>query len=106
MAGWKSGRWGIFIISLILAANLLCPGLMKHGVAIADQKAGAPAPREERGVSASGEAAGYHTALAGEPLHTVFMGKTVDIPALDRRRVTALRTSHTPKFRIVRSFFM
>ena len=73
---------------------------------IADQKAGAPAPREERGVAASGEAAGYHTALAGEPLHTVFMGKTVDIPALDRRRVTALRTSHTPKFRIVRSFFM
>ncbi|MBK5276096.1 MAG: porin [Desulfuromonadales bacterium] len=50
----------------------------------------ASAPGEVRKTEVSGEAAEYHTPLAGEPLHTVFMGKPIDIPALDRGRVTAL----------------
>jgi hypothetical protein len=42
----------------------------------------------------------YHTPLAGEPLHTVFMGKAVDVPAMDRGNIMALTlgaTYYTPK---------
>ncbi len=48
----------------------------------------------------SGQADEYRTPLAGEPLHTVFMGKTIDIPAMDRSNVTALSFGgalYTPK---------
>jgi hypothetical protein len=61
-----------------------------HGVAIADQKAEASASRIGGGGTTSGETVEYHTPLAGEPLHSYFMGKSVDIPAQDRGRVTAL----------------
>jgi hypothetical protein len=37
----------------------------------------------------------YHTPLAGEPLHTVFMGEPVDIPARDRGHETALTLGAT-----------
>jgi hypothetical protein len=37
-----------------------------------------------------GAAPEYHTPLAGEPLHTVFLGREVDVPAQDRGHVTAL----------------
>jgi hypothetical protein len=91
-----AGKRGTFTLSLILAGTLLCPGWTKHGIAIADQKAETAAPQEERGAAA----AEYHTPLAGKPLHTVFMGKSVDIPAMDRSRVTALTLGgvfYTPK---------
>ena len=42
----------------------------------------------------------YHTPLAGEPLHTVFMGEVVDVPAMDRGNIMALTlgvTYYTPK---------
>jgi hypothetical protein len=100
MDGWIARRRGTFIVSLILVGTLLCPGWTKHGNAIADQMAEASAPREERGVAASGEAAEYHTPLAGEPLHTVIMGKSLDIPARDRGHVTSLVLGgefYTPK---------
>jgi hypothetical protein len=100
MGGWIAGRVGTFTVSLILAVTLLCPGWTKPGVALAGQTAEASAPREERGVAASGEAPEYRTPLAGEPLRTVFMGKPLDIPALDRSRVTALVLGgefYTPK---------
>ena len=100
MSRWLPGRSGTLILTLILAGTLLCPGWTKHGIAIADQKAEASAPQEERSVALSGEAVEYHTPLAGEPLHTVFMGKSVDIPAMDRSRVTALTLGgafYTPK---------
>jgi hypothetical protein len=90
MGGWIAGRSGAFILSLIFAGTLLCPGWTKHGIAHADQKAESSTPTEERGGAASDAATGYHTPLAGESLHTVFMGTSVDIPALDRGRVTAL----------------
>jgi hypothetical protein len=63
---------------------------MKHGIAFADQMSDASAPQEEKAAEVSGGVAQYHTPLAGEALHTVFMGKPVDIDALDRGRVTAL----------------
>lgn len=42
----------------------------------------------------------YHTPLSGEPLHTAFMGETVDVPARDCGHVTSLTiggTLYTPK---------
>lgn len=69
------GGWGSFTLSLILAVTLLCPGWTKHGIAHADQRAETSTPSE------------YHTPLAGEALHTVFLGTPVDIAALDRGRV-------------------
>ena len=42
----------------------------------------------------------YHTPLAGEPLHTVFLGEIVDVPAMNRGNITALTlgaTYYTPK---------
>ena len=57
MGGWLAGRGGIFIVSLMLAGTLLCPGGTRHGIALADQKGEAPVPREERGAVDSGEAA-------------------------------------------------
>jgi len=44
----------------------------------------------EKKDSTSEKDAAYHTPLAGEPFHTVFMGETVDVPAMDRGHVTAL----------------
>ena len=62
MGGRIAGRGGAFIVSLMLVGIPL----------------------------GSGEAAQYHSPLAGEPLHTVIMGKPLDIPALDRGHLTAL----------------
>jgi hypothetical protein len=90
MGGRITGRWGTFIPSLILAGILLCPVWMKHGIASAGQETEGSAPQEERGVTASGATTEYHAPLAGEPLHTVFMGRPVDVPARDRGSVTAL----------------
>jgi hypothetical protein len=45
-------------------------------------------------------AAEYHTPLAGEPLHTVFMGEKIDVPVMDRENIMALTlggTYYTPR---------
>ncbi|HEY5973891.1 MAG TPA: porin [Geobacteraceae bacterium] len=42
----------------------------------------------------------YHTPLAGEPLHTTFMGEKIDIAAMDRGNIMALTlggTFYTPR---------
>jgi len=57
---------------------------------MAEAQSEAPAPREEGPGADLGDAGGYRTPLAGGPYHTAFMGKPVDLPARDRRRVTAL----------------
>jgi hypothetical protein len=47
----------------------------------------------------AGDSGGYHTPLAGEPYHTVFMGQPIDVPAQDRGNVSALTlgaTYYTP----------
>lgn len=84
MDGWQKGG---FQFLLILVGTLLGPG--EQGTAIADQKAAVSAIREEA-AGASGEDSEYHTPLAGEPLHTVFMGERLDIPFRDRGHLTAL----------------
>ena len=46
------------------------------------------------------ESAAYRTPLAGEPLHTEFMGEKIDVPAMDRGNIMALSlgaTYYTPK---------
>ena len=101
MGGWTAGTGGTLILSLILAGTLLYPGWPKQGIALAEQKAEMSVPVDKTGVAAaSGQAAEYHTPLAGEPFHTVFMGKTVDIPARNRGHVNALLLGgvfYTPK---------
>ena len=100
MGGWIAGRCRTFIFSLVLAGMLLCPGVTQHGIASAGQEAEAPAPQAEKTVAVSGAAAEYHTPLAGEPYHTVFMGRPLDIPAMDRGHVNALILGgefYTPK---------
>jgi hypothetical protein len=90
MSGWMPGRGVIFIFSLILGGTLLYPGQPKQGLALADPRHELTAPREESGIAASREDPEYHTPLGGEPFNTVIMGKSLHIPALDRRHVTAL----------------
>jgi len=100
MVEWITGRQGIFFISLVLAGTLLSPNWTKHGIALAGQKAEESASQEEREAARSDEAAEYHTPLAGEPFQTVIMGKSLDILARDRSRVTALILGgefYTPK---------
>jgi hypothetical protein len=57
---------------MIQVYALMCSCWMNTGIARADQTME------------------YHTPLAGEHFHTVFMGNPVDIPAQDRGRVSAL----------------
>lgn len=97
MWGWITGRWGGTISGMALAGIALLPGRSNHGIALADQPAEASATREDKIPDKAGE---YHTPLAGEPLHTIFLGHPVDIPALDRGSVTALTLGgvfYTPK---------
>jgi hypothetical protein len=65
----------------LLSSTLTALDWTRQGIACADQRAE---------TSASGESAEQDAPLAGEPLHTVFMGKPIDAPAQDRGRVTAL----------------
>jgi len=100
MGGWIAGKGGAIVLTMILAGTLLCPGWMSSGIARADHKAEASAPREDSVIAVSAEDAEYHTALAGEPLHTVFLGKPVDVPVRDRGQETALMLGgviYTPK---------
>lgn len=91
MGGWAAGRRRPFILPLILAGILLCPGWTKGGSACADQTAEASILREEGWVADTGdEAAGFRTPLAGEALHAVFLGIKIDLSAFDRNHVSAL----------------
>ncbi len=100
MSGWRVKCGSSFTVALILAAAPLYPDWMKHGSATAAQMDEAAVHQQEPVNAPSGESAEYHTPLAGEPLHTVFMGKALDIPARDRGHVTALILGgefYTPK---------
>ena len=100
MGEWIAGRLGTVLVSLMLVVVLMSHDWMSPGTVRADQLADASAFREEPGGAAHGNGVEYHTPLAGEPLHTVFMGSAVDIPAMDRNRVSALTLGggfYTPK---------
>src|SRR5215510_6133347 len=78
-------------LAIILFMHLL---ILSAGMAVAEE------PRPSDDSTATGEGLEYHTPLAGEPFHTVFMGETVDVPARDRGHVNALTlggTFYTPK---------
>lgn len=86
MSGRIDFRRGICWI-LFMSAAVVVLALSDVRCACADQ---APA----------GNSYEYHTPLAGEPLHAVFMGDLVDIPARNRGHLTALTlggTFYTPK---------
>jgi hypothetical protein len=64
----------------------------------AGQQAAAAGPVEGGGADVA--VSEYHTPLAGEPFHTVFMGEKIDVPVQDRAHVTALTlggTFYSPK---------
>ena len=100
MIGRIAGSERTSIVSLILAGILLFPGWTKHGVVFAEHVAESPAAPDAVLAAASGTPAEYHTPLAGEPFRTVIMGRTLNVPAQDRGRVTALTLGgvyYTPK---------
>ena len=78
------------LLILLLVGAALCPALTLHGTAHADQAARESAAAFDTGPAVPGKPPRYLTPLAGEPLHTVIMGKALDIPARDRGQVTAL----------------
>ena len=99
MAGLLPSKGRTFSISLILIGTLVTLSGTPQSVAFADQQTGQAVPGQEMKTTPDVDTA-YHTPLAGEALHTVFMGKTIDIPAIDRSDVTALTLGgvfYTPK---------
>jgi hypothetical protein len=100
MGEWFTGRVGGVGVALILTGVLMCHDWMMPVIARADQSAALSTTLEEDGQADSSHAAEYHTPLAGEPFHTVFMGNPVDIPARDRGHETSLMLGgvfYTPK---------
>jgi hypothetical protein len=96
----KTGIGIAFVLSLTIAGMLVGPGGSILGIAKADQLPDAPSPRQERANAAFDDTGAYHTPLAGEPFHTDFLGRSIDIVARDRGHVTALLLGgvlYTPK---------
>ncbi|HTG80733.1 MAG TPA: porin [Geobacteraceae bacterium] len=73
MSGWMTVTRGT-TLALAVTAMLAAPAVFSAPCASADE---------------------YHTPLAGEPLHTEFMGEKVDVDARDRGHVTALTLGGT-----------
>lgn len=90
MATGIIGKCKAGVISLIFTGIIVCPGWSHQGSARADQQPEVDSSVQENTTVATGTAVDYHTPLAGEPLHTIFMDTPVHIPAMDRGRVTAL----------------
>lgn len=90
MGGLIARRRGCFVLTLIVFSTLLGAGWTKQGTAIAAQVVVVPVSGEQGEPADPGEGAGYHTPLAGERFHTVVMGRVVDVPAFDRKSVSAL----------------
>lgn len=98
MANLRKRTGGILIASLILAGTLSGHCWTEPGVAVRDQNREHAAT--EKSETVSEEAAAHRTALAGEPLRLVFMGRALDIPAMDRSSVNAITLGgafYTPK---------
>lgn len=99
MAGLMPDTNRTFRMAQVLAGTLLCVALIQPATAIADQQTDQALLIQEKKTSPDVDSV-YHTPLAGEAFHTVFMGKTIDIPAQDRTSVTALTLGgvlYTPK---------
>ena len=94
----------LFVMSLIIFPWSIGVAVAEEqqpsGDAIAGQTAAITGSLEGDNVAGGGKELEYHTPLAGEPFHTVFMGERLDVPAQDRGHVTALTlggTFYTPK---------
>jgi len=79
---------------MIMFLVLLCFVIVGAKCACADELLVAASSTETVPVP-TGNNDEYHTPLAGEPYHTVFMGQPVDVPAQDRGHVTALTLGAT-----------
>jgi len=77
------------VIYLLSGALLCCSGGMPDN-ARAEQSSSAAGNSENHGSEIDNSTLEYRTPLAGEPLKTVFMGSSIDIPARDRGNVSAL----------------
>jgi hypothetical protein len=80
----------------LLTAALVAAMMSSQAVCATADETASVAPQQE----ATADTGDYHTPLAGEPLHTVFMGRTIDVPAMDRGNLSSLTlgaTFYTPK---------
>lgn len=91
MCSWRFVfRDWILIIALAIAGTLFETGWTDNAAARAGQSSVAAAVPETAAVAGDSGVAVYRTLLAGEPVHTGVMGRSVDIPARDRGHVSAL----------------
>jgi hypothetical protein len=100
MAGFVMGIRGFVIASMVIAITLMQPCSLKQSSAVAEQITVVPESHESDEIAVSGDAESYHTPLAGEPFHTIFMGRPVDVAARDRGNDSALMLGsvlYTPK---------
>jgi len=102
----KMSKLTVLLFVMYLMIFLWCHGeaaaeeQQSSGYAIAGQTAATTGLPQENDVVGDGKDLEYHTPLAGEPFHTVFMGEQIHVPGLDRGHITALTlggTFFTPK---------
>lgn len=102
----KMSKLTVLLFVMYLMIFLWCIGegaseeQQPSGYAIASQTAATTGSPEGNDVAGDGKDLEYHTPLAGEPFHTVFMGGRIDVPGRDLGHVTALTlggTFFTPK---------
>ena len=96
----KTDSPGALLATIIFSVILLGAGGATHGIAFAEQDFETSVQEERKAASASGEVDAYRSPLAGEAFHSVFMGSSIVIPAMDRGHVSALTLGgglYTPK---------
>jgi hypothetical protein len=90
----------ICLLALRLGREAIAGDLQPAAHASAGQKTAAAGLVEGGEAAVDDAVQEYHTPLAGEPFHTVFMGEKIDVPGQDRAHVTALTlggTFYSPK---------
>jgi hypothetical protein len=97
----KMRRLSLLLFALCLVVFLRGVGRaaaeerQSSGDAFAGRAAETTGPPEGNDAAGNGKDPEYHTPLAGEPFHTVFLGARVDVPGRDRGRVTSLTLGGT-----------
>lgn len=98
---WRIKMYGVITrnrgkVKVLLTCVALSALLLSQGLAVCADQASATRSQSD---APAGDAE-YHTPLAGEPFHTVFMGEKVDLSAMDRGNIMALTlggTFYSPK---------
>lgn len=99
-AGTARGRSGKAAFAAGLIAILIVAGRPAGACAASASGEGDPGVRQPGAGSPPEDDGSYRTPLAGEPFHTTFLGRTVDIPRRDRgnqRAVTLGGTLYLPE---------